>query len=106
AGRGRTPGQLGAGSQGWKRNGPIKDRERKPAGGEIVDAPQPRMAWCVGNAKAESKGNATAITKQVSGSAKIDPLMAGFNAVTLMSRNPASRKRKFQMFVLGGRNGG
>lgn len=100
--RGILPQQFVAVSQGWKLNGAIKDTERKLAGGEIVHAGQPLMSWCVGNAKAEPKGNATSITKQVSGTAKIDPLMAGFNAVTLMSRNPASRQRKFQMFVLGG----
>lgn len=101
--RGIQPKQFVAVSQGWKLNGAIKDTERKVAGGEIVHGGQPLMSWCVGNAKAEPKGNATSITKQVSGTAKIDPLMAGFNAVTLMSRNPASRQRKFQMFVLGGR---
>ena len=30
--------------------------------------------------------------KQAAGSAKIDPLMAMFNAVTLMALNPASEK--------------
>lgn len=100
---GIEPDQFVAVSQGWKLNGAIKDTERKVAGGHIVHGNQPLMAWSVGNAKAEAKGNATSITKQVSGSAKIDPLMAGFNAVTLMSRNPAARHRKFQMFVLGGR---
>jgi len=88
-------------TQGWKLNGAIKDTERKIAGGEIAHGDQDLMAWSIGNAKAEPKGNATSITKEVSGTAKIDPLMAGFSAVTLMSRNPQARKRKLQMFMLG-----
>jgi len=35
------------------------------------------------------------ITKQASGSGKIDPLMALFNAVQLMSLNPASEGKSF-----------
>jgi phage terminase large subunit-like protein len=36
------------------------------------------MSWCVGNARVEPKGNPIVITKQASGSAKIDPLMTTF----------------------------
>lgn len=75
-------------SQGWKMVGAIKTAERKLAEGGMEHCGQPLMAWAVGNARVEPKGNAVSITKQHSGSAKIDPLMATFNAVDLMSRNP------------------
>ena len=77
-------------SQGWKLTGAIKTAERKLAEGVLVHGGQALMAWCVGNAKVEPRGNAVIITKQAAGSAKIDPLMALFNAVTLMSLNPTS----------------
>lgn len=75
-------------SQGWKMTGAIKTTERKLAEGGLIHAGRPLMAWSVGNAKVEPRGNAIVITKQASGTAKIDPLMATFNAVTLMSLNP------------------
>jgi phage terminase large subunit-like protein len=46
------------------------------------------MAWCVGNAKVELRANSVLITKQASGTAKIDALAATFNSVDLMSLNP------------------
>jgi len=88
-------GQIVAISQGYKLNGAIKSTERAVAGGELVHGAQPLMAWCVGNAKVEPKGNAITITKQASGSAKIDPLMATFNAVSLMGLNPAAKGGSF-----------
>ncbi len=78
-------------SQGWKMTGAIKTAERKLAEGVMVHGGQPLMNWCVGNAKVEPRGNAVIITKQAAGSAKIDPLMALFNAVTLMSLNPETQ---------------
>lgn len=82
-------------SQGWRLTGAIKTTERKVAEGMLVHAAQPMMAWCVGNAKVEPKGNAILITKQASGTAKIDPLMALFNAVSLMALNPAAAGKSF-----------
>jgi phage terminase large subunit-like protein len=76
-------------SQGWKMAGAIKTAERKLAEGTMWHGAAPLMAWCAGNAKVEPKGNAIAITKQAAGFAKIDPLMALFNAVSLMSLNPS-----------------
>lgn len=78
-------------SQGWKLGGAIKTTERKLAEGGLKHGGQPMMAWCVGNAKVEPRANSILITKQASGSAKIDPLMALFNAVTLISLNPEGR---------------
>lgn len=78
-------------SQGWRLGGAIKTTERKLAEGGLVHDGSPMMAWCVGNAKVEPRGNSILITKQASGFAKIDPLMALFNAVSLLSLNPESR---------------
>ena len=78
-------------SQGWRLGGAIKTTERKLAEGGLLHDGSPMMAWCVGNAKVEPRGNSILITKQASGFAKIDPLMALFNAVSLLSLNPESR---------------
>ena len=78
-------------SQGWRLGGAIKTAERKLAEGTLLHGGQPLMAWCCGNARVEPRGNSILITKQASGSAKIDPLMALFNAVTLMALNPEAK---------------
>jgi phage terminase large subunit-like protein len=70
-------------SQGWKLTGAIKTAERKLADGSPRHSGQGLMAWAVANARVEPKGNAIIITKQGSGSAKIDPLMVVLNALAL-----------------------
>jgi phage terminase large subunit-like protein len=74
--------------QGYKLHGAIKTLETKLASRQLVHAALPIMAWSVENAKVEQRGNADLVTKQASGRAKIDPLMAAFNAVALMTMNP------------------
>lgn len=74
--------------QGYKLAGAIWTVERKLADGSFFHCAQPLMAWAVGNAKVEQRGNAVLVTKQAAGKAKIDPLIATFNAAALMATNP------------------
>lgn len=82
-------------SQGWKLNGAIKTVERKLAAGALQHDGGLLMRKCVGNARTEPRGNAIIVTKAISGTAKIDPLMALFNASTLMGVNPQARGQSF-----------
>lgn len=82
-------------SQGYRLMPAIKETERGLAAGRIKHAGRAMMAWAVGNAKVEPKGNAIMVTKAVSGTAKIDPLMAAFNAVFLMAAQPTAVGRSY-----------
>lgn len=82
-------------SQGWRLTGAIKTTERKLAGGELLVAKSDLMPWSVSNARVEQQKNAISINKQISGTAKIDPLMSLFDAVSLMALNPAASGRSF-----------
>lgn len=86
--RGLLIEQIAGIPQGFRLNGAVTNVERRIAGGTFIHCAQPLMAWCVGNAKIEQRGNAVLITKQTSGKAKIDPLMALFDAARAMGKNP------------------
>lgn len=101
--RGLEIDRIVAISQGWKMVGSIKTAERKLAEGTMFHGGTRLMAWTAGNAKVEPKGNAIAITKQAAGSAKIDPLMAMFNAVALLSTNPQPRGMASYLAFVGER---
>lgn len=88
-------------SQGWQLHGAIKTVERMVAGGELLHGGQPLMAFSVSNARVVLVGNAVTITKQASGTAKIDPLMATFDAASLMALNPTSSKKRLVLAVAG-----
>lgn len=96
--RGIEEKQLQGIAQGYKLNGAVLGLERKLADGTIEHDGSALMNWVVGNAKVEKRGNAVLVTKQIAGKAKIDPLIAAFNAVMLMSRNPEA---KAQLEVAG-----
>lgn len=99
--RGIPEDMIVAVSQGWKLGGAIKTTERWLAEGSFTPAKQSMMAWSVSNARVEPRANSIMITKQKSGSAKIDPVMGMLNAATLMATNPAASGEKYRMFVLG-----
>ena len=95
-------GNLVGAPQGYAMMNSIKTAERKLANGTLRHAPSALMDWCVSNLKIEPTATAIRATKQNAGDAKIDPVMALFDAVMVMSRNPEiKREPAYQMLVYG-----
>lgn len=74
--------------QGWKLQSAVLTLPRRLKDRKLIHGASDMMTWNVGNAKTELKGSNYIVTKQVAGSAKIDALMATFNAAMLMFGNP------------------
>lgn len=90
---------IGAPQGGYLMNA-IKTAERKLVNGTLWHDGSALMAWCVGNLKIEATATTIRATKANAGDAKIDPAMALFDAVTVMSRNPeAAREPQYQFMV-------
>ncbi len=85
--------------QGWKLQTAISSVSLKLEDKRFVHGDQPIMAWSVGNAKQTLKGSNYIVTKEVSGAAKIDLLMALFNAAMLMFQNPEAAHNNIDDFV-------
>ncbi|MEM9787385.1 MAG: terminase large subunit [Pseudomonadota bacterium] len=76
--------------QGYELNPAVTGLPLKLKNGKFLHCGQDLMAWSVGNARQTIKGGSRVIDKEVSGVAKIDPLMALFNAYRIMSFNPVA----------------
>ena len=79
-------------SQGYALMNAIKTAERRLSNGTLRHAGGALMSWCVSNLKIEPTATAIRATKQTAGDAKIDPVMALFDAVTIMIKNPEPKK--------------
>ena len=76
--------------QGYTMQGTIKAVEGLLSDGRLTHCAQPLLDWSVGNARIKVQGNAIMITKQASGIAKIDPLMALLDAGQILLEEAAT----------------
>jgi phage terminase large subunit-like protein len=86
-------------NQGIRLMRAIKTTERRLASGTMHHNGSRLMAWCVGNLKIEATATALRATKANAGDAKIDPAMAMFDAVDILTTNPDPKlKPTYQLF--------
>jgi phage terminase large subunit-like protein len=75
-------------NQGIRLMRAIKTAERRLSSGTMRHHGARMMAWCVANLKIEATATALRATKANAGDAKVDPAMAMFDAVDIMTTNP------------------
>lgn len=93
---------LYASPQGGYMMNAIKTAERMLVSGRMVHDGSPMMSWCVSNLRIEPTATTIRATKQTAGDAKIDPIMATFNAVAAMVLLPAvPRQPTYDILVVG-----
>jgi phage terminase large subunit-like protein len=86
-------------NQGIRLMRAIKTAERRLASGTFRHNGSRMMAWCVSNLKIEATATALRATKANAGDAKIDPAMAMFDAVDIMTTNPSPvEKPTYQLY--------
>lgn len=90
-------GLLIGAPQGYQMMNAIKTAERRLVNGTLIHDGSALMSWCVGNVKIEPTATAIKATKANAGDAKIDPVMALYDAVTVMSRNPEANDSASRM---------
>jgi phage terminase large subunit-like protein len=83
---------IGVG-QGIRMMNAIKTTERRLARGTFRVAVSTLMRWCASNLKIEATATAIRATKQNAGDAKIDPIMALFDAASIMITNPEAKQK-------------
>lgn len=80
--------QVSSIGQGYRLMSAIVGFARKLKFGGAVHSGSKMMSWCVSNAKEEKGRQSVMIVKNAAGVAKIDPLVAAFNAYKLLELNP------------------
>lgn len=90
AARGMVPPLVVPVPQGWKLQGAISGVPLRLESGSLLHGGQPILAWAAGNAKQRLKGSNYVVEKELAGAAKIDPLIALFNAAMRMRENPVA----------------
>lgn len=88
--------------QGWQLSATVVTAERALKNGRLVHARQGLTDFAVSNAKAEVKGSNILITKEVSGRAKIDPVISILNAARLMEMDPVAARSRVSVYETRG----